>query len=83
MKLFSLTICFLIFGYIISIENNYRIYDIIYSAEYIVDVEKEPLSPQNYLFFRLKVDSNEKLGVTLKIVEQYYMLFSVNVIGFS
>ena len=83
MKLFSFTICYLIFGYIISIENNYRIYDIIYSAEYIVDVEKEPLSPQNYLFFRLKVDSNEKLGVTLKIVEEYYMLFNVYIIVFS
>ena len=83
MKLFSLTIWYLIFGYIISIEYNYRIYDIIYSAEYIVDVEKEPLSPQNYLFFRLKVDSNEKLGVTVKIVEQYFMLFNVHIIGFS
>ena len=83
MKLFSFIICYLIFGYIFSIQKNYRIYDIIYSAEYIVDVEKEPLSPQNYLFFRLKVDTNEKLGVTLKIVEQHHMLPSVNVIGFS
>ena len=45
--------------------------------------KKEPILPQNNLIFRLKVDSNEKLGVTLKIVEQYYMLFKVYAMGFS
>ena len=83
MKLFSLTIC-LIFGYIISIENNDRIYDIIYSGEYNVDVEKEPITSNNYLFFRLKVDSNEKMGVTIKIVENYDIhFFDVKALGFS
>jgi len=83
MKLFSFTICFLIFGYIISIDNNYRIYDIIYSAEYIVDVEKGPIPYQTNLIFRLKVDSNKELGVTIKFVEQSFVTSDVHAIEFS
>ena len=81
MKLFSLTI-WLIFGYIISIENNNRIYDIIYSAEYIVDVEKVDFSSENNLFFRLKVDSNEKMELKLE-VKGTYSLKNVKALGFS
>ena len=83
MKLFSLTIC-LIFAYIISIENKNRIYDLKYSAEYIVDVEKELISSDNYLFFRFKVDSNENLELALKIKGTYSSdLFIVKALGFS
>lgn len=70
MKLFSLIISFCIFGYILSLDPTNKIYDIKYSEEYIIDVEKEPILNHDNLYFRMKIDTNEEIGITIKMLEE-------------
>ena len=77
-----------IFGYISNLEEDQSIiYDIQYSSEYEVNVKdfSEGYIPYSTkLYFRLKINPNDKMAVTLKTLQSdFYYFSSIDVYEFS
>ncbi len=85
MKFSYILIILCIFGYILSLEPF--LYDIQYSSEYEVNVKdfSEGYIPYSTkLYFRLKINPNDKMAVTLKTLQSdYFSLSTLKVFEFS
>ena len=85
MKFSYIIIILCIFGYILNLEPF--LYDIQYSSEYEVNVKdfSEGYIPSYAsLYFRLKINPNDKMAVTLKTLQSdSYSFSSLKVFEFS
>ena len=88
MKASYIIIILCIFGYISNLEEDQSIiYDIQYSSEYEVNVKDftEGYIPYSTkLYFRLKINPNDKMAITLKTLQSdSYSFSSLDVYEFS
>ena len=88
MKTSYIIIILCIFGYISNLEEDQSIiYDIQYSSEYEVNVKdfSEGYIPAyTNLYFRLKINPNDKMAITLKTLQSNsYSFSSIDVYEFS
>ena len=88
MKSSYIIIILCIFGYISNLEEEQSIiYDIQYSSEYEVNVKDFTdgyIPSSTKLFFRLKININNKMAIALKTLKSdYYYFPSLDVYEFS